>query len=404
MFQSINKKFFNIDAPEVASAPAQQSIAELMASKGQMNTTETFAAPVLQNSIPEKKEEPAPATTEATPVATTNDATQEAATANQESPKPTEEAKPTVEAPIETKPEVPTLSWQEVLKQQPEDDVLKTLGLDASVVSLSKELKDNPQMLAFYQHWKSNGDVQAYLRELTTDYTKMPAEEVMRHQLKQEYPKATQQQLDALYKREVIKAYSLDSDDEDERNEGVALLEAKADKYRDVLVGSQKNFLLPKPPEPKAAEQPDNREQAVHQEIEAQKSFVKNDPYIRDIFQNKKFSIGEGDDRFSFQVDPEEVLETIYNPDKFTQALFDVSQKEGKTVATPKTKEQFLAGMILKYPNFLSEYAQHYKNLGGKAAIAPIDNAKPLEQSAAVDSTPKLTTPAEIMAKSGRLV
>jgi hypothetical protein len=347
MFQSIFQKQYNADAAEVQSASS--SIAELMAKSGVMNSTENPLAQAIQINKEQIEKPPA---TESTPVVTTNEDSQ-AVTANQETPTPEVKEQVAVTPQIEERPPVQP-SWQEVLKQQPEDDVLKTLGLDASVVSLSKELKENQQMMAFFQHWKSNGDVQSYLKELSTDYTKMPAEEVMRHQLKQEYPKATPQQIEALYKREVVKAYSLDSEDEDEKLEGLALLEAKADKYRDTLVSNQQNFLLPKPPEPKAIEQPENnREQVVHQEIESQKSFVKNDPYIRDIFQNKKFTIGEGEDKFFFQVDPEEVLEAIYNPEKFTQALFDISQKDGKTVATPKAKEQFLAGMILKYPGFL---------------------------------------------------
>ena len=70
----------------------------------------------------------------------------------------------------------------------------------------------------------------------------------MRHQLRREFPKASPQQLDALYKREVIKAYSLDSVDEEELEEGRALLEAKADKFRDQFTQDQQSKLLPAPP------------------------------------------------------------------------------------------------------------------------------------------------------------
>jgi hypothetical protein len=210
MFQSIFQKQYNADAAEVQSASS--SIAELMAKSGVMNSTENPLAQAIQINKEQIEKPPA---TESTPVVTTNEDSQ-AVTANQETPTPEVKEQVAVTPQIEERPPVQP-SWQEVLKQQPEDDVLKTLGLDASVVSLSKELKENQQMMAFFQHWKSNGDVQSYLKELSTDYTKMPAEEVMRHQLKQEYPKATPQQIEALYKREVVKAYSLDSEDEDEK-------------------------------------------------------------------------------------------------------------------------------------------------------------------------------------------
>jgi len=41
----------------------------------------------------------------------------------------------------------------------------------------------------------------------------MLPEEVMRHQLQEEYPKANAATLNALYKKKIVEAYNLDSED-----------------------------------------------------------------------------------------------------------------------------------------------------------------------------------------------
>jgi hypothetical protein len=141
-------------------------------------------------------------------------------------------------------------SWQDAVKTQTPDEVLKALGYDDNLVSFINGLKDvDPKMVGFLNTWKENGNVSGYLKELNTDYAEMPAEDVMRHQLRAEYPKASEAQLDVLYKKEIVEKYGLNSYDEDEVNEGKLLLEAKAEKYRDDLVRQQQDRLLPQAPD-----------------------------------------------------------------------------------------------------------------------------------------------------------
>ena len=189
--------------------------------------------------------------------------------------------------------------------------ILKELGYDDKAVNLLKEVKElDPKMAAFLLHWKTNGDVKDYLRELTTDYEKMPAEEVMRHQLRQEYPKVSEEQLNILFNRKITKAYSLDSEDEDEKAEGKMLLEAEASKYRDIFINKQQDFLLPKPPEPKPSDlevQQQLLNKQREQQFEAYKSDIDNNTYTKEVFANNKISIGDGEERFSYPVDAKEL-------------------------------------------------------------------------------------------------
>jgi len=82
------------------------------------------------------------------------------------------------------------------------------LGYDENSVSFVKELKElDPKMVKFLDTWKNNGDaLQDYLKEAATDYATMPSEDVMRHQLREEYPKASEKQLEILFRKEVIES------------------------------------------------------------------------------------------------------------------------------------------------------------------------------------------------------
>ena len=86
---------------------------------------------------------------------------------------------------------------------------------------------------------------------MSTDYGKMPAEEVMRHQLRKEYPKASDKAFEVVYQEEVVNKYKLNEDDftEAEVERGKLLLEAKADKFRDELIKEQEDYLFQKAPE-----------------------------------------------------------------------------------------------------------------------------------------------------------
>lgn len=189
------RKFFEADAPVQTGGFA--SIAEAMARQGVKNETENVVATPIN--IPEKKEEPK---AEEPTVAATADVS-----SGGEQVIPDTPSQPKVEEQIPQEPQKvaaeqvkqPTL--QEVLKSQQPDAVLKALGLSDKEIGLLNELKgfDKVDYFAnFVREWKANGNVNGYLKELTTDYGKMSAEDLMRHQLQAEYPKATPQQLEAL--------------------------------------------------------------------------------------------------------------------------------------------------------------------------------------------------------------
>jgi hypothetical protein len=395
-------KFYDPQVAEPVANDTVQSepvnIAQLMAKHGVVNSNETpVATPISINKEKAQDAEPAETAT------TTAESAEQSTT--KETPKPTDEQN-------DSEPEIPkesdkVQSWQEVLKKQDPDTVLKALGFDEKVIGLAKELNGFEKADFFtnlVNHWKTKGDLTSYLKELTTDYAKMPAEEVMRHQLRREYPKASDKQLEVLFNTKIIQAYRLDSEDEDELENGRMLLEAEADKYRDTLIEEQKKYLFPNPPEKK--QEADPSEEIAKREFEEYKNAILSNEFTKNILSTNKIVIGEGDDKFQYPVNANEITEVLFDPDKWQETQFDIVRNPDGSIKsfTPKVEHQLLTAAIAKYgKKFLNEYAKHYKALGGKAAIEPLENAKPPEGliPASIDSAPK--SPAEALAKFGRV-
>jgi hypothetical protein len=393
-------KFFDTNAPDAGAASAAPSIASLMAKSGVVNSTDTPVATPIN--ITEKKEETAQ-TAPAKQPAESASAPQPAATVIPESPNPTAT---TTATPQKEEAKVP--SWQEVLKSQQPDTILKELGFDDKTVGFLKGKKGiDEKLLNFYSHWESNnGDVTKYLKELTTDYSKMPAEEVMRHQLREEYPKATEKQIDALFKKQVLDAYKIDPNlyTEDEVAEGRLLIEAIADKHRDKLTADQQNFLLPKPSEKSAT--PDPQELAAQQEVQEYQKYIQEHSYTKGLFANNKITIGEGEEAFNFPINPSEVTEILFDSSKWAENLFIPSEMpDGSKKYLPDTEKHYLVAAIVKYgKSFLDEYAKHSRALGAKAAIDPLENAIPPVGGQPAKAEGAVTNPAAAMAKGGRIV
>lgn len=397
------RKFYNVDAPEAPSTPTTGfNVAELMAKQGVVNTTDSMVATPIditprQEDV--KMEQPV------SPVEPTTETTTAIETIT-EGQTPKEPEQPI--APIQKEEVQPVqVTWQQVLKQQP-DAVFKELGFDEKVVSLAQELNGFEKLdyfLGLVNEWKTNGNIDKYVKELSTDYVKMPAEEVMRHQLRQEYPKASEQALNALFKKEVVQAYNLNSEDEAEAEEGKLLLEAKADKYRDAMIESQKQYLTPKPPDAKIVV-PDNTEQLIQIANEAYKNRVIENNYAKDVFGNKRISIGEGEDKFNFPIEPDDIKGLLFDDGKWQESMYDIVNKpDGTQDYVPKTEHQLLVAAVAKYGvKLFNEYAKHFKAIGGKAAIDPIESAKKPDAGTPSASEKTPTSVAEFMAKQGRLV
>lgn len=387
------RKFYDVASPETPS------IATIMAKSGALNRPENQGA-IPQVSTEKKEETPQP--TANTPAATA-DQPPKAATEVSESPKPAVEVKT---EPLKKEEPVKIPSWQEVLKQQQPDIILKELGFDDETAAYLKGRKGiEKKMLNLLSHWENNGDVNRYLQEANADYSKMSAENVMRLQLQREYPKANEKQLEVLFKKEVLEAYKLipDAYSAEEADEGRLLLEAKADKYRDELVKQQQDFLMPKAPEKK-----DEFAESIEKDkklFESFKNTISGNPRVKSLLKESIFDIGEGDEIYKHPLtNVQEDLESITNLMATFIATGQLTEKDLEKVTDEYLEEQLLKAEFNRNPrNFIKKIADHYKTIGGRQIIAPIENAKEPGSAAAKGETPP-TTAAGAMAKSGRIV
>ncbi len=398
-FNNQISKFFNIDAPVSVGG---SDIASLMARHGTVNNDSVGISEPINVTPTEKQDEPAPAT-EPVPAATATSSSP-AEPAKSEPPATTEPELATTPQIAAEPPKVPSL--QEVLKNQQPDTVLKELGYDDNLVKFLSGLKDvDPKVVNFLNLWKEGKDLTGYLKEWTTDYGKMSAEDVMRHQLQKDYPTASPQQLEALYKREVIKAYSLDSDDDSEAQEGKLLLDAKADRYRETLIQGQKDFLFPKAPEPKAPVQ-DLAAQEATEVFEAIEQRISSHTAISNLYKDQAVFVGEGDDKFKFPVtDAKDIVGGLLDVLSTFVSAGKINKDSLGRLNDDYIQDQLLIGAFSRNPKqFLSEYAKHFKSIGGKSAIEPIENASKPDNSSASPAEAAPKSPAEAMARGGRLV
>ena len=314
-------------------------------------------------------------------------------------------AEPIVEAKVEEKtapivqetPKQQTLD--EVLKSNQPDTILKALGFDDQKATFVSELKDaDPKLVGIMQAYK-DGTLGDYIKELSVDYSQMSAEDVMRHQLRQEYPKASDKALEALFEQEIIERYKLDPDmyTDSEVEKGKLLLEAKADKYRDNLIANQEKFLLPKSPEPKAT-QSDNTAETQKQQIEAYRRELSETPYTKDIIANKTITIGEGTEAFKYPVDPSALLDILTDGTKWAETMYE---KQGDQYVLKAEHQMMVAAFAQDSKKFLTEYAKHLKSIGAKEVIEPIENASSPNKSTSAKSDPLPTSAAAAMAKQG---
>lgn len=409
------RKFYDAAPVDTPAAPPVEAPVETPSAAAQMAKSGRKLSgdePMLQ-----KPAAPTPPPkSEVTPPAPTPGETPKPAPPAQEPPKT--EVKPDPAKPAATaEPAKPVTAptWQEALKQQKPDAVLAELGFDAKQVKLLETLKADPKMAKFYDVWAAKGDVTAYLKAASTDYTKMAPEEVMRHSLREKYPDMSAEDFNELYAMRVTERYKLDGNEDytaaDIKRAKIELA-ADAKDHRDALIKAQQDYLLSAAPDQGPADltaqilaYKEEEKQEAESEKQAYVKYMTEDSLVKDIVTNKVWKIGEGDEAFKYAVEePAALLDLLYNTEKFAEKMFSsVPDKEGKGDLIPNTPRQLLVAAVLNDDKFLQKFAAHHQSLGANKQIAPIENAsKPGETPAKAEAQP--TDPAARMAKSGRIV
>jgi hypothetical protein len=70
---------------------------------------------------------------------------------------------------------------------------------------------------------------------------------------------------------------------------------------------------------------------------------VKESSYTKSLLATKSITVGEGDEKFVFPIDPDAVLDVVLNGDTSGELMFNIEKtSDGKQKFTPKTEHQML--------------------------------------------------------------
>jgi hypothetical protein len=267
-------------------------------------------------------------------------------------------------------------------------------------------------MERFFDHWSSKGDVTAYLKAVSVDFTKMSPEDVMKHSLRERNPEMSADDFNTLYEMKVIDRYKLDPNTytEAEVKRGRIELAADVKAEREALVKQQNDYLLSAAPEQVAdataqilAYKEGEKKEADDYKVAYEKS-MNEDNFVKNILTSKSINYGEGEDAFNYVVDdPQALMELLTDNDKFATKMFK-SGTDGKGDLIPDPEKQILVATVLHDDAFLQKFATHHQSIGAKKQLAEIENASG-PNSATPSKTDALpATPAAAMAKGGRIV
>lgn len=375
----------------VQEQQAPIDIAAMMAKEGIKTDDSPVIVPVQDNTpqsgqVSEpKQEEPKVETTPSAPPGSE---------AGSETPKPEPvKTEPVVApaAPVVPQPaQSADVDWRELLKKQPEVEVMKAVGLD-------------DKMINFLSRWRGGEDLRDYLEAVTVDYSKMAPEELLRRQLYKEFGSLSPEDFEEVYKMKVIEQYKLDPDifDEKEVRRGRLLLGVDAERVRQEFIKKQQELLLSKPPEPgpSTAELEAQAEQEKRQkDFIAYKGHVDNNAYTKELLSTNLLKIGDGDKAFNLEISkPNEVLDLLYDPVKWTTKLWN---EDG----TPNIKKQLILGAIALDDNlFFTNLAKHYEKLGAKELVEKMQNPSEPAMGAPAKGSAESADPISQLAKFGTI-
>lgn len=195
--------------------------------------------------------------------------------------------------------------------------------------------------------YEKTGDITPYLQAKLVDFNGMSDEDIMRRELRDQYPEVSDKAFEKLYKQQVVDKFKLDADlfEEDDTELGKELLKSEASKLRTKYQEWQSGF---KAPEPAA----DNSAEEMKQHLEQFAKTVGENDITRSILNDKRIAIKTADGEFAFEVaDPNALVDmTIDNQKFFGQFVAGEGkldyEKWYKTTAYAQNQELFEKSLI----------------------------------------------------------
>jgi len=180
-----------------------------------------------------------------------------------------------------------------------------------------KELGVDDDGKKVLEAWKQ-GKLDEYLSIKNANYDAIPDEELLRMQLKQEYPTMSQDKLDRLYNKK-LNAYGLTNEfDEEAVLDGKVQLEADMQKVRDGLKQKQSEYQIGEYKAPQQVQEDEYRKQQ-----EALSSYMDSVDYFKQLETSKSikltndlnFSTPQGFNAKELAKNPDKLMASFWNAD-----------------------------------------------------------------------------------------
>lgn len=229
---------------------------------------------------------------------------------------------------------IPTPDWRELVLKQDQKEVFKVLNIDESQLALSKELAADEFVSKLLTYRKENGNLTPFIEAATKDWDKVSDIELLRDELKRQYPTLSNDKFEKLAKAEIDRRFLLGDDSLDEEVELAAIrLETEGNKIRLARKEEQKKFLDSVKPVDRTAEQQrlvNERLAAEQQEFELWRNSIESNPATVRLMSDKKIVLGEKEKAFNYTVNPDTIKEKTLDTNKFYGQFWDA--ENGKNV------------------------------------------------------------------------
>jgi len=273
------------------------------------------------------------------------------------------------EPPAEATPAsaTPSFNLDEELKKLDRKEVLKKLGVNDFALEIDEYLA-------------KGGKAVDYLQAKAIDYNSFSDEQIVKEDLKRQYPTFTPQQIDLMFNRK----YSVSDVAEDEEKEFVQL-QLKADAYnsRQAKIAEQQKFVIPETPilpKDEAYEQWKQAQEAQPAMMENLKKYYEEHEATKALNESKRvaISLGEGIQPFNFTIDRPDYLTRLYTDGGETWQKL-TSTKSGE----PDVAKQHLIGLFSFDPvKFSQDIFNYGMQMGKRKLVEEGQNAQRPQQKA----------------------
>jgi hypothetical protein len=221
------------------------------------------------------------------------------------------------------------------------------------------------------EYYEKTGDLTPYLQAKLVDFNAMSDEEIMRRELREQYPDVSDKAFEKLFHQQVVDKFKLDSEayDEDDTELGKELLKTEAAKLRSKYLDWQKGFKAPEPKADDNAAEAQRQAEETQAKLEAFAKSVKENEVTKSVLNDKRIAIKTTDGDFNYELtNPDGLLDvTLDNTKFFTQFLTGEGQVD--------YNKWYLTSAFAQDPEgFIKSIGNHFKGLGREEVAKEIKN------------------------------